>query len=338
MPIRPFRFGVQAKSAATRPEWVELARRVEGARVLDARPARPLRRPARPGAGAAVRRRRHLDAAARRARPRQRLQAPGGARQGTGHDGRALRRPRPDRARRRMDGDRLRAVGHPVRPARRTHQPHDRGPVDHPVGARPPSRSRSPASTTRSRTTTALPKPVQSPMPVLIGGGGPRVLRFAAREADIVGDQRHADVGRHRRSDVRLDDGRGGRREGRRRARRRGRRRPARRDRVERPHLHGRSSPTTSDSALQTLADFTGRRDRDDRARRRSPLVGPPGKLVDDLLERRQRWGFSYVIVGQNDVESFAPVVAAPAGAGTTHDAVSGRGGGPSRRRRCRRR
>ena len=43
-------------------------------------------------------------------------------------------------------------------------------------------------------------------------------------------------------------------------------------------------------------------------------LVGPPEKLVDDLLERRERWGFSYVIVGQNDVEAFAPVVARLAG------------------------
>jgi hypothetical protein len=43
-------------------------------------------------------------------------------------------------------------------------------------------------------------------------------------------------------------------------------------------------------------------------------LVGPPSKLVEDLLERRERWGFSYVIVGGGDVEAFAPVVAELAG------------------------
>ena len=40
-------------------------------------------------------------------------------------------------------------------------------------------------------------------------------------------------------------------------------------------------------------------------------LVGPTSKLIENLLERRERWGFSYVIVGADDVDSFAPVVAA---------------------------
>jgi len=40
-------------------------------------------------------------------------------------------------------------------------------------------------------------------------------------------------------------------------------------------------------------------------------LVGPPNKLIEDLLARRERWGFSYVIVGAEDVDSFAPVVSA---------------------------
>jgi hypothetical protein len=40
-------------------------------------------------------------------------------------------------------------------------------------------------------------------------------------------------------------------------------------------------------------------------------LIGSSQQLIEDLLARRERWGFSYVIVGADDVESFAPVVAA---------------------------
>ncbi len=43
-------------------------------------------------------------------------------------------------------------------------------------------------------------------------------------------------------------------------------------------------------------------------------LIGPPEELAARLIERRERWGFSYVIVGGADVDSFAPVVAELAG------------------------
>jgi hypothetical protein len=43
-------------------------------------------------------------------------------------------------------------------------------------------------------------------------------------------------------------------------------------------------------------------------------LIGTPGQIVDDLLQRREQYGFSYVIVGAEDIESFAPVVAELAG------------------------
>jgi hypothetical protein len=39
-------------------------------------------------------------------------------------------------------------------------------------------------------------------------------------------------------------------------------------------------------------------------------LVGPTSKLIDDLIARRERWGFSYIIVGPDEAEAFAPVVA----------------------------
>jgi hypothetical protein len=43
-------------------------------------------------------------------------------------------------------------------------------------------------------------------------------------------------------------------------------------------------------------------------------LAGTVEQIVETLQERRERWGFSYVIVGSGDVEPFAPVVAALAG------------------------
>jgi hypothetical protein len=42
--------------------------------------------------------------------------------------------------------------------------------------------------------------------------------------------------------------------------------------------------------------------------------IGTPAQIADDLRANRERWGFSYVIVGAVDVDSFAPVVAELAG------------------------
>ena len=155
------------------------------------------------------------------------------------------------------------------------------------------------------------PRPVQAPSPpILIGAGGTRMLSIAAREADIVGingtlaagvvgpeaiasmtaaavDQKieivHAAAGKRiediefnvRAFMVRVTDER--------------------------------------DAAVEQIASFV---DVDPSLVRESPfaLIGTPAQLVDDLLRRRERWGFSYVIVGADDVESFAPVVAELAG------------------------
>ena len=43
-------------------------------------------------------------------------------------------------------------------------------------------------------------------------------------------------------------------------------------------------------------------------------LMGPPAKIAEDLLARRERWGLSYIIVGGEDVNSFAPVIKILAG------------------------
>jgi probable F420-dependent oxidoreductase len=156
------------------------------------------------------------------------------------------------------------------------------------------------------------PKPVQSLPPVLIGGGGPRVLRFAAREADIVGinatltsgavdestfDSMTATAVDEKVAIVRAAAA------------------GARRSDAIEMNIRAFMVLVTDDeaAAYDTAAQFTG---APVEVIRESPfaLVGPTEKLIADLQERRDRWGFSYVIVGQDDIEPFAPVVAALAG------------------------
>ena len=59
------------------------------------------------------------------------------------------------------------------------------------------------------------------------------------------------------------------------------------------------------DAALEGIAAFTG---SPTSMISESPfaLVGPPSKLAEDLIARRERWGFSYVIVGPDEAEAFA--------------------------------
>ncbi|HEY5663636.1 MAG TPA: TIGR03621 family F420-dependent LLM class oxidoreductase [Ilumatobacter sp.] len=157
-----------------------------------------------------------------------------------------------------------------------------------------------------------LPKPVQAAPPVLIGGGGPRVLRLAAREADIVGinatltsgavDASTFDSMTAEQVDAKVAIVREA---------------AAAAGRLDKIEMNIRAFMVfvtdDVDSALDTLTSFTGA-SRDVIARSPFALVGPPAKLIDDLRERRERWGFSYVIVGENDIDAFAPVVAALAG------------------------
>ncbi len=156
-----------------------------------------------------------------------------------------------------------------------------------------------------------LPKPVQSPCPpVLIGGGGRRVLSFAAREADIVGVNAtlHAGViGPEAIATMTAEavaekvaivaDAAG--------------------DRIADVEMNIRSFfVQVTDDRAGTIAGIAGMIGAEEAVVEQSPfaLVGSTSKIVEDLVERRERYGFSYVIVGPDEIESFAPVVAELAG------------------------
>jgi probable F420-dependent oxidoreductase len=155
------------------------------------------------------------------------------------------------------------------------------------------------------------PRPLQSPCPpVLIGGGGPRVLSIAAREADIVGINGTLAAGvigpdaiasmTAEAVDQKIETVRA-----------------AAGSRIDDIEFNVRAFlvRVTDDreGATEQIAGFVS---VDPEMVRATPfvLIGTPEEIVEDLLQRRERWGFSYVIVGGEDVEPFAPVVAALAG------------------------
>jgi probable F420-dependent oxidoreductase len=156
-----------------------------------------------------------------------------------------------------------------------------------------------------------FPKPVQAPHPpILIGGGGKRVLTIAAREADIIGinGSLHAGViGPEALGTMTLEAV----------TERVGWVREAAGDRITDIELNIRAFfvSVTEDraSVVDGVAKMIG---VDSSMVETSPfaLIGSVSSITEDLLRRREELGFSYVIVGPDEVESFAPVVAALAG------------------------
>jgi len=154
--------------------------------------------------------------------------------------------------------------------------------------------------------------PVQRPHPpVLIGGNGRRLLTLAAQEADIVGltgiTFRPGNQGPELSGwtvaglEARLQ-----------------RIREAAGARYERLELNALVQLVeVTDHRYTAAEDLAGRWPQLSAAEiLQSPyvLIGTVDQIVEDLQSRRERWGMSYYVVFERDMDAFAPVVARLAG------------------------
>jgi len=152
-----------------------------------------------------------------------------------------------------------------------------------------------------------FPKPFQKPHPpIMIGGGGRRMLTLAGQVADIVGVHLNLSPGvigteiagdaLAERFDEKIEwlkQGAG--------------------DRFSDIELQLRTFVVaiTDDRQGTSEALAAGLGITPDQGLN-SPLalVGSVEEVAETLLERRERWGLSYVVVGADEYEAFAPVVA----------------------------
>jgi probable F420-dependent oxidoreductase len=161
-----------------------------------------------------------------------------------------------------------------------------------------------------------LPKPVQRPRPpIMIGGGGRRILELAARVADIVGVHCRLDLGALGSAVVAdLAADRVSEKVGWIRAAAAAAGRGP--DDVELQFstylVHVGDRPLPARRGASTFAPFLA---ADPTLMASSPavLVGSVDACVDTLYERRERYGFSYLNLGA-DLEAVAPIVARLAG------------------------
>ena len=150
-----------------------------------------------------------------------------------------------------------------------------------------------------------LPRPVQRPRPpLLIGGGGPRILTLAAREADIVGivPRTHADGSGLDTADtspaaldakvatIRAAAG-------------------PRMSRLELNVLVQRA--LVGDDTSAAIGEVATQWKLTPAQVRESPFVlaGTVDTIVDTLEARRARHGISYITVFEQHLDAFAPVV-----------------------------
>ena len=156
-----------------------------------------------------------------------------------------------------------------------------------------------------------MPKPVQQPVPFFVGGGAPKILSLAAREAQIVGINANLRSGDGTTSDaarsMTLDAT----------DRKLGWVRDAAGERFDDLELQALVGfvYVTDDAkrVLEGIADAFGV--SVDDARVAPPcLVGSEDEIVASLEERRERWQMSYHVIEDGSIDTFAPIVERLAG------------------------
>jgi probable F420-dependent oxidoreductase len=156
------------------------------------------------------------------------------------------------------------------------------------------------------------PASIQTPHPpIMIGGGSPRVLRLAGREADIVSlnfDNSSGKIGPagvQSSTAEKVDQKVAWVREG--------------------ADAAGRDMPEIEIAAYFTVVTPDAEKtatgfgqmfglSADDMLDHPNVLIGTIDEMVDRLIERRERYGISYVTVNDSTMEVFAPVVERLAG------------------------
>lgn len=156
-----------------------------------------------------------------------------------------------------------------------------------------------------------IPKPVQRPRPpILVGGGGPKLLRLAGREADIVGinpnlragsitaDALQSSLAEETRKKIEwIREGAG-----------------SRFDELElQIRYFVAAIHDDANGFAEALAPAMGVTPSD-ALESGVALVGTVDQVCDLLVQRREEWGVSYVVLGDDTYEAFAPVVARLAG------------------------
>lgn len=141
--------------------------------------------------------------------------------------------------------------------------------------------------------------------PIVVGGGAPRLLRWAGATADIVGVNASIHSGEideaaaHDALADRIDEKVAWVREG----------AGERFDDLELNAWLAAAELTDDPALVEGIAALFG---TDAESFRRSPLalVGSPGDVAELLAERRERWGYSYHVIPGDRAHAFAPLVA----------------------------